>query len=463
MPGLFQGLEIGKNALLTNQYSLQTIGHNIANVNTPGFSRQRVIITSAMPERATIGRLGTGVRADGVQQARDLFLTEQYREAQKSLGQWNYKSKAMGQIESILNEPFDNSINDLLNGFWDAWSTLATNSDSASNRNLVMASANQLINGIRQAAEKLNSFRAAVDRDLANMTSDINRLTAEIANLNSQIKVAEIGNQRANDLRDQRDLLTDQLSRLIDVNTVEQPNGTTLVQMGSMAIVDGADAFPVETIIENRAGQPISRLVWEGTSVELRSRNGEMAGLLESRDRIVPEYQAKLDELAQVLVQQVNAIHVTGYGEDGTTGTEFFDPNNTTAMTISLNNAIEQDIGKIAAAATIDNDNQIALALSELRDSKVMSNDSRTINDFYTSLVGQVGVHTHEAESYTENYELLRQQVENSRQAVQGVSLDEEMANMVRYQHAYDAAARVITTMDQALDTVIMRMGVVGL
>lgn len=462
MPGLFQGLELGKRALLTHQFSLQTIGHNIANVNTPGYTRQRVRVNATYPEDSAVGQVGTGVTAIDVRHIRDLFLGEQFREATKSAGEWSYKHKSLTQIESMFNEPQDGSMNELLNNFWDSWSELATNSDSTNNRKLIVAQAEELINGIQQLAKKLNSLQASIDRDMQTMTQDVNRYARQIASLNQQIKTAEIGDERANDLRDARDLLTDELSRLIDVRTVEKDNGATIVYMGSMVIVDGSDSFAIDAETENVQGQPISRLVWKDNSYELKNIHGEMAGLMQSRDVLIPGYLDQLNELARGLVEEVNAIHGAGYTADGDTGINFFDPNFTDALTIRLSSAVRDNINNIVAASTPDGDNQVALQLSQLRDQAVLEDNTLTINDFYASLVGKLGVETNEAESFTSNFELLIQQIETSRQAVQGVSLDEEMANLVKFQHAYDAAARVITSMDQALDTVIRGMGIVG-
>jgi len=462
MPGLFQGLEIGKRALLSHQYNLQTIGHNIANVDTPGYTRQRVSISAAYPEQSAVGQIGSGIQVNNVRQIRDLFLGEQYREAQKYYGQWSYKEKILSQVESLFNEPNDNSLNNQLDNFWDSWSQLSTNSDSSNNREIILAKADQLVNGFHQLAWNLNTLRESIDRDMNNLTYEINSLTREIANLNDQIKTVELGDTRANDLRDARDYLTDQLSDIIDVNTVETTNGATRVYMGSMILVDGSDQFDIGTITENKDGQPMSTLVWEGTKVELRNLNGELSGLLEMRDKIIPEYQARLNELAGSLVTEVNLIHQSGYGEDGTTNIAFFDPNYTDASTIRLNSVIEDDISKIVSSADLDGDNLVALAISDLRNTKVMSSGSKSINEYYNSLVGSLGVGVLEATSFTSNYELMLNQIDNSRQSVQGVSLDEEMANMIKSQHAYDAAARVITAMDQALDTVISRMGIVG-
>jgi flagellar hook-associated protein 1 FlgK len=462
MPGLFQGLELGKRALLTHQLSLQTIGHNITNVNTPGYSRQRVNISSTLPEVNALGSIGTGVQADDIRQIRDLFLGQQYREAQKSLGQWTYKNRTLSQIQSLVNEPQDNALGDMLNKFWDSWSQLSTNADSTSSRANVLAQAKTLVNGFHQLSEKLSNLRQSIDADITNFTSEVNRITAEVASLNQQISSTELGGSPANDLRDQRDLLVDDLSKLIDVRTIEKPNGATMVSMGGMVLVDGSDDFPIGVNTINDKGTLTHEVVWKGTTVELRNLNGQLYGLLESRDKVIPDYLAQLDKMSQALVGQVNTLHESGHASDGSAGMSFFDPSYTTASTIRINDMINNDSSLIVASQGTASDNLIALGISGLRDKPVIDNNSVSLNDYYNSLVGKLGIETSESESFTKNFELLAQQVDNSRQSVQGVSLDEEMTNMIKFQHAYDAAARVITTMDQALDTVVNSMGIVG-
>ena len=171
-----------------------------------------------------------------------------------------------------------------------------------------------------------------------------------------------------------------------------------------------------------------------------------------------------INSITKTLVDQVNALHTTGYGLDNSTGIEFFDSRFTTATTIQINRDLLVDTDKVAAASQMDSegDNTMALAIADLREQLLMKDNSISINDFYNSLVGTLGVETHEAGSFTDNYEIFGQQIHNARQSVEGVSLDEEMANMIKFQHAYDAAARVITAVDQALDTVINGMGMVG-
>lgn len=464
MPGLFQALELGKRALLTHQISLQTVGHNIANVNTPGYRRQRVGIKTTIPEVQTYGSVGTGLKATDVRHIRDLFLGNQFRQNNKSLGQWSYSSKTLSQVEALFNEPGDNTLGKLINDFWGGWASLENGTSEAGTRTNLLSKASNLVTGLHEMVRQLTDLQNSIDRDMVNITAEVNRLSTEIASLNREIERSELGGAMANDLRDRRDLLIDDLSAIIDINTSRGENGDMIVYIGAMALIDGDKAMTIGTETVNDNGTVKHNLVWEGTKISFKNLNGQIKGLLDSRDKIIPDYLSKLDQIAKALVDSVNALHTTGYGLDNSTGVEFFDSRFTTAATIQINLEVLADVEKIAAAVEIDSesDNRMALAIYALQKQLIMNDNSITINDFYNSLVGTLGVETHEAASFTDNYEILGQQINNARQSVEGVSLDEEMVNLIKFQHAYDAAARVITAADQALDTVINGMGVVG-
>ena len=462
MAGLFQGLEVGKRALLSHQVYLQTIGHNIANVNTPGYTRQRVTINATYPSQSPWGAVGTGISVEDIRHVRDLFLGEQFRQENKQLGQWTYKQKILSQVESIFSEPNDNTLADRLNGFWDAWDDLSKHPNST-NREAVLGAATLLVNSLHTLDRDLDHLRDSIDRDLVTYTTEINRLAGEIASVNRQIVKREGDGSNANDLRDRRDRMIDELSSLVDVNTIDVGNGAKRVLIGSMEIVSGVDMIPVETRVINDNGTVAHDLVWQGTKIQLKNVNGQLKGLLDARDTMIPEYVNELDVIAANIIDQVNALHRTGYGLDGSTGLNFFDPRYRGAGEIRINEDLVSAPEKIAASASGEvGDGSIALAIQDLRNERIMFGGTTTINDYYDGLIGRLGVESHEAESFAENYQLLVRQIEDSRQSVEGVSLDEEMANMVKFQHAYDAAARVITTMDEALDVVISRMGIVG-
>jgi len=463
MPGLFQTIELGKRALLTHQLSLQTVGHNIANVNTPGFSRQRVTTVSCYPEYNANGMIGTGVMATDIRQVRDLFLGAQFRQSNKSLGQWTNKARTLSQIEAMFAEPGDTSLSSLLNDFWDSWSELSTDASSVSSRVAIVEQTSLLVNGFHNLADQLYRLQDALDSDIVGLTDGVNQIAKEIARLNHEIKRSELGSVNANDLRDARDSLVDELSRIIDVNTREDKNGELTVYIGAMTLVGGDNALAIEVTEVNDDGHLRHDLVWQGGSVSLKNLNGQLKGLLDSRDVTIPAYLGQLDRIAKHLIEEVNTLHRSGYGLDGRTGLDFFDPRFTRAATMEINGSIIDSPSRIAASASgEEGDNTIALAVAALREERFTGDGSMTINDLYDAMIGTLGIEAHEATSFADSYELLLQQIDNARQSVQGVSLDEEMANMVKHQHAYDAAARVITAVDAALDTVISGMGVVG-
>jgi flagellar hook-associated protein 1 FlgK len=464
MSGLFTGLEIGKSALSTHQLWLNIIGHNIANVNTPGYTRQRVSMTTSDPFDHPVGPVGTGVKAINVEHIRDLFLNQQYRQDNRELGRWNSMNKTLSQIESLFTEPSDESLGGILNDFWDSWSDLANYPENSGSRNSLVEKTNLLTAAFHRIYNRLRTLRDNVDEEISLSVDAINQRTDEIASLNAQISRAEVGGENANDLRDKRDLLIDELSEYVDVNTLEMVNGQTSVYIGSQAIVDGISSYQLGTYETGAKNTSINEVVWKGTKRSVKILNGQIKGSIDLRDSVIPEYMQALDDMAQALVTSVNAVHQTGYSLDGsTTGINFFSPTRISAADICLSSDITNDIDNIAASLSGEvGDNRNALAISDLRNSLLLTRGTTTISSFYQSLIGKIGGDTSESQNLRDDYELLVAQTESSRQSVQGVSLDEEMTQMIKYQNAFDAAARVITTMDEALDTVINGMGVVG-
>jgi flagellar hook-associated protein 1 FlgK len=463
MAGLLDGLELGKRALATHQLWLNTIGHNIANVNTPGYTRQRVNIATTYPFEHPVGPMGTGVMATGIEHIRDLFLNQQYRAENKSLGNWAAMEKTLSQIEALFSEPSDDSLSGLLNDFWNSWSAMEPDSENSGARSALRGTANLLAAGFHRIYNQLMDIRKSIDNDITLTIEKVNIISGELASLNLQIARYESGGDRANDLRDKRDNLIDQLSEYIDVNVRENENGTATVYVGALAIVDGDSSFRIGTQ-KSRAGSiTVGDIVWEGTSKEIKILNGQLKALLDVRDKVIPKYIEALDDLAETLITSVNELHRNGYGLDGSTGLNFFDTTSMSAADIKLASGIERDVNRIALSLSGEvGDNRNALAISELRFATLMQRGTRTISEYYQAMIGEIGVTTSEAKHLKENYELLVAQIDNARQSVQGVSLDEEMTQMIKFQHAFDAASRVITAMDQALDTVINGMGVVG-
>lgn len=457
MFGLFSALEVGKRSLLAQQAGMTTTGHNIANINTPGFSRQRVSMMSTDPLATPQGMLGTGVIVQNITQVRDLFLSSQYRNENSNLQKWTVSYKALSQIEDFLSEPSETGLNQLLDDFWNTWENLSTNPTA---RSAVIEKGKVLVNAFHQFASQVKNLKQSINADISANVSKVNQLAGQIAELNRQIVTSEGVTERANDLRDRRDLLIDELSSLAYVRTIDREAGSAAVLLGSMALVDGPEHLEIETK-ELAGNNDISTATyWKGTSYSVQFVGGELAALQEVRDQLIPDFEENLDQLATTLVNAVNSVHRVGYGSNGSTGVNFFNPYQTTAATIQLNIDIENDSSLLAVSLSGEpGDVRSAQAISELRSAQLMSSGSMTINSFYANMVGSLGIKVQESETLKDNYELLVTQIENSRQSVQGVSTDEEMTQMVRYQRAYEAAARMVTYVDSALETIISGMG----
>lgn len=461
MAGLFQGLELGKRALISHQYQLTTAGHNMANVSTPGYSRQRVSLAATDPMISTVGRFGSGVRIAAVNQARDFFLTAQYRQGNDQLNRWSARQKAMGEVENIFQEPSPEGFNKTLDDFFSAWHTLSQNPESSAGRAAVREQAALVVNAFHQMSNSLSDLQKSLDDQVGGMVTKINGLASNIAELNRQIARSELGGDKANDLRDRRDQAIDELSQYADVHVIEMKNGVARVFIGSMELVEQNSSNPLATITSGNGDQTKTTVVWKGGSSPVTVAGGELAGLIESRDDLLPQYRTQLDNLAAAIVQQVNTLHQTGTGLDGVTGRNFFNAAGTAADTIALSSDVTSDLNRIGASLSGGpGDNAIALSIANLQKSLTMDGGTSTFNDYYAQIVGAVGVRSSEATDAKTNADLVLQQIEFSRQSIQGVSLDEEMTNLIEAQHAYSAAARVISTIDSAINTVINDMGV---
>lgn len=463
MYGINIGFEIGRRALLAQQYSLNLTGHNIANVNTPGFTRQQAILSSSRPFVAADGIFGTGVDVVDVRHLRSVFLDSQYRQETQNLGKWQMLSSSWSQIETIYMEPSDTGFSTVLDNFWNSWNDLAASPDDQAARVAVREQATLLTNAFHHFATQLTDYQKSLDDDIAKRISQMNQLGAQIANLNSQIASTELNGNIANDLRDSRDYLIDELSQYVNVQVLEQPTGAVSVMIGSMQFVDGNSVYDLETTVEGSGANIIHTVQFKNSKIQPDIESGELSALMDLRDNIVPDRINELDQMAVALVKSLNDIHRRGIGLDGETGQNFFSATVTGAADINIDDAILEDVAHIAASANGEvGDNAIALEIAGLRSNLVMSGGTSTFGDYYNAIVGIIGVRAKEASDLADNQQTLLNHIDENRQSLEGVSLDEETTNMLKYQHAYQAAARVITTMDEALNTVINNMGLVG-
>ena len=464
-----QGVEIGRRALQAQQAGLNVTSNNVANANTPGFSRRQLNLESVV-SRAT-GSVGTGADAASVTRQRSAFVDAQARVQQQVLGYWQSLETKLSGIESIFNEPagagasetgtvFNESsglgLSGSLSRFWNAWQDLANAPESGAARAAVRQEGEYLSASLRQNASQLEQSRGQLDDEVQGAVTQVNGILEQLGQLNAQIPRARASANGAADLEDQRDNLVDQLSALVDISVTEHDNGQVSVLLSGRNLVEGKHVIGLETRQATVGGAAVRQVVFADDHSPAPLGEGQLRGLTEVRDQVIPEFLGRLDELASGLVAQVNQAHQSGYGRDGSTGVNFFDPAKATAATIALDPAVVDDLSRVAASSDgASGDNGTAMALAGMRSRPLLAGGSQTVEEFYSSLLGDVGARSKEAQTMAANQRLFAQQIDNRRQSIQGVSLNDEAAQLVLFQRAYQAAARTVSVVDDMLQTLV--------
>lgn len=437
----FMGLQTALRGLLAQQRSLEVTSHNVANASTPGFSRQEAVMAAAPALTIPAGavqdgggaQLGTGVDVLAYRRIRDTFLDLQYRAQAMRLGAESARSRSLDQVELALAEPGDNGIAAQLQRFWSGWADLANAPDSAATRQALVEQARSLATQFAQLDAQLQTVAdqaAAEYQQIVGASGEVAQVADEIARLNEAIRNANASGAQPNDLLDRRDLLLDRLSGLAQVSVQDLGDGTMQVRFGDAAspLVDGTAVNWPQPLSD-----PKGKL---GALIELSSPTGTIAS-----------YRADLNAAVRTLADSLNALH------NGGSGVDFFAyvaGSEAATLTVAVTPAQVR-----TSTSGEPGDNDIALAIAGLR--------GGAADDAYASLVSRIGNDVRESLRREANAQVLRDAVQDRRDSVSGVSLDEEMTNLIRFQRGYQAAARAMSTLDEALDVLINRTGRVGL
>ena len=582
MAGIGLVLNTAKDALLTQQYAMDVVSHNVANVNTEGYSRQTSIIEANLPAPYAGFIFGTGVGLQEIQRQTDTFVETRLREEESGLAAMSEQETYLSVLEGVFDESSGNSISSQFDEFWSAWQDLSNNPSGSAERTILYEKGTQLAQTFQDIRDNLDQFETELNLSLDAGAEKINQLTSEIAELNEQIISMEV-NGNANDLRDQRDMRIRELSTYLDINVFEDTQGNLTVTTGrGFTLVSKTDSYELsfeqgEVMWESSAGQtPITDFI----------TGGKMGGWLEVRDAYLPKYRNELDELAKNVIWEVNKVHSQGVGLEGMTsvtgtygaddpaaaldssGLDFqdsltsgqfsfwvydangdvvdlggpggslvvtvdpatdrlndirdalngLDGGNITAsvdidtgqLTISGANgrtfAFSEDSSGVLAALGINTffdgknaqniamnetlnshneyitagcvdstsgeiavgDNANALNIASLRDQTVAmnrytyddpdtvaSNPADTFQGYFTYLVGSVGIKSESVQREQGYAEVVVNQLTEERNNLSAVSLDEEMTNLIKFQHAYSAAAKLVSTADEMLQTLL--------
>ncbi len=469
MRSTFTGIETAMRAINAMQLALDTTTHNIANATTPGYSRQRVELSASeaytKPSMYRIPQpiqIGTGVNIDGLERVRDIFIDRQVRAASADLGNAEATVKYYDRIEALINEPSSSEFSSQLANFWNSWNELSLDPADLSARAVVLEAGASVTDTMNRTNTQLTQLRADVAEDISYVVPEINQLAQGVADLNKEIvKLVGLG-QTPNDLLDRRDLMIDDLAKLTGATVSLQADGSANIALDGRLLVDGLTVDPLQT---QAAGGGNIDIVWSSDSAAVTLPASELGALQTMNNTTLPDILTDFNDYFTELTTGVNAIHQNGYGLTDPAGPppgrDFFV---VTGGVYSVNPVLETDPELVGAAqsAGVPGDNSNALALANLASTKVTNGGTTTYSEHYTLIVTDIGADAQRQINAVQTHQSLTSYFETQRQSVSGVSIDEEVANLVKFQRAYEAAARAMTVADEALDIIINRMGLVG-
>jgi flagellar hook-associated protein 1 FlgK len=389
---------------------------------------------------AGVGQLGTGVKMESVVRMVDDYVNKQIRNENSAYEQYNVKSQTLDQLEIILNEPSTTGINFNLNEMFNSWQELSKNPESSSAKTIVVEKSKALVETINHIANQIESLKAETNGQIEKNILDFNSTVEKIDALNKQIFNISVKGEVPNDLLDQRDLLLKDLSSIAQVDINYDEYGRAEINFDDKVVLDGNN--------KNELSKNSDGKILIGSDI-ITVPSGKIKGYLESIDVLV-DVEKQLDDFANLMATKVNAIHNTGNDIF-----DYFD----SAKTIKINPAIDKNNSLIAPGKTIEKgDGERALEISKLRN-KILS-DGSTIPSKYNDIVTRVGISKQQSDNIVSNQEVLLNQLVLKRESTSGVSIDEEVTNVLKYQKAYEANAKVISVLNDMLDVLINRTGV---
>jgi flagellar hook-associated protein 1 FlgK len=474
-------LGIARSALQAHQATLQVVSQNIANAETPGYSRQRPQLAANDSVQLGAGYFGTGVSLVGIERVRSESLDVAFRSANALLGESTARRDLLTQVEDIFGEPSESGLAATLDQFWTAFGDLAASPASASSKALVQQRGRQLAQRLNEADTRLTQVRTQATDRLQATVGEINQLATRVADLNVRIPSAEAGGATASELRDQRDLLLDRLSRLAGTRAEPMRDGSVTVLIGNSTLVEGATARPLALALDPPSPPPAVPTPDVPVRVQLGDRIerlGPLAGELGAAVSVVnadlPTLRSRLDTLAGTLATTVNSLHTGGFLFPGGTvpgvaAGAFFDPgsvgNPVRAGTITLAAAVAADPAAIAGSrdAMAPLDNALARDLAALRNdtsaitwtSPAGQTETAGFTTFHRATLTRIGFDVRTAADDAEVRTALVDQSDTRRQSVSGVSVDEELVQLMRVQQSYAAASKIVRAADEMLQIVL--------
>ena len=442
--------DIAQSGLTAYQEALDVTSNNIANASNPDYSRQRAILSTVPSTQSANLMWGNGTQIQDIQRVRDTLTDQQIRDNNQRYSDNNERDVMLGNIQTLFSEPSNNGLSNTITAFYNSWQQLSVTPNSTALRNNVIQAAQSLTNQVQNVNSGMSSIKSDVMNNINSDLSTLNSDLKQIQTLNQQIFAAQNAKQQPNDLMDTRDKLIDDVSNLANINVTYDSGGSAVISVGGAFAVDrtGYSQFSAsevngKAVIQNSNGNTLSGL-----------SGGELNALTDIYNNKIPAYQASFDKVINQIMSGVNSQTSTGYTTTNPpqTGINFFD--NYTNGVLSINQQVLNDPNMIAVSSdgTAGNGN-IAVNIGGLINQK--DANGNTVVDNYTTLVSQIGSDKQYASNTAQSYQLLLNQLQTQKQSYSGVSVDEEMSNVLQYQKAYEASAKMMSIANQMIEDLI--------
>ncbi|MCM0604754.1 MAG: flagellar hook-associated protein FlgK [Xanthomonadaceae bacterium] len=470
MAGIGVVMQTGRSGMMAAKANIGTSGHNITNANTEGFTRQRVHQSAnhGYPKPGNVSDVGRGVLVSRVERVNDEYLDKQIRNCFKSLSEFEEKDLALTQLEDVFNELNGDGINRVVANFFNEFRKLSNEPDSEAVREAVRESTNAMVNDFKRIYKEVDDIRKHIDTKVDGYAREINSTAVEIRDLNLKIKTLELSGGSPGDLLDRRDVLLKKLGSYFDTQVHKDRNGAVIVDIKGIGpfITSGeteqmiAETSPADNEGKYEGSVDLKTTASVSSVITHRLTGGKMGGLLNVRDKTLSMIMERLDDLAYGITEAVNTVHRQGFDRNGNTGINYFkqlDTKHRAAEYISLSEHIEDNVNHIAAAASPESpgDNRIATAIARIQNIRFLNGGNATADDWYNAMVSDTGVVAARNRSDLNQQKSIMAQFNRMRDSISGVSIDEETANLLLYQHAFDASAKVIQVADNMLKTIL--------
>ncbi|KAB2847096.1 MAG: flagellar hook-associated protein FlgK [Melioribacteraceae bacterium] len=443
--------DISRRSLLTYQAALNATSNNISNASNPEYSRQRVILGAERPEYTANLSFGSGVKIEDIRRVRDSIIDSQI---------WSFNSKSsfagkqastLSKLEALLSEPSELGLSNLTAQFFNSWDKLAVDPSSTALRNNVLNTAQNLSGKMENIYEGYTQVKKDLKLETSQTVESINSYLQQIHTLNKEIYAVKAGGNTPNDLLDKRGAIVNELSKLANLNVTYNQDETISISIGGVYAVDRlyGQKFKVE---ENANGK--LNIVTEDGASKMALNMGELSANLNMYNKVIPEYQQKINEIGQAIFNSVNSIHATGQTNTTPpqTNVSFF--SNFANGVLEINQNILDDPNLIAASSNGDDgNNETALKIAALQEALLISGD--TISNSYSNFVNKIANDLQTHNQNAESYQLVLNQLDMQVSEASGVSVDEEMVNVLKFQRSYDAAAKLIKVADEMFQTLL--------